>query len=357
MPVTIESIGLSIPGKSVERTQARIEKIRRAERLISKRLGYQAESEIRQLRAKLRDDELTDFEQPEAPRLSITRDLVNEAFVGPRTNILSAEFLEIGVLSARSVCKISNGAVKTGTGFLVGDGIVLTNHHVIQDPADLEDVFFEFLLDDNTVGTPVSPEFYIPDPDRFFQSDKNLDITFVALKENGTLPLSSLGWLPLLAREGKILIGDPVNIIQHPQGLQKRVAVHDSTLLLVDSDTDADAFCWYSGDTQKGSSGSPVLNARWEVIALHHWAVPATDKNGFILDVNGKTIKEDRLNEADTRINWIANEGVRVSRIAKHLQEIDIPAAQDSVRQGLLDLWDTPLATRNARIAALGGRG
>lgn len=354
MPVKIEDLGLPIPGNSVERTRSRLDKIHHARQLISKRQGHLAETQFRQMRAALHANELADAEQPGAARLVVTPGLVHEAFIGPRSNILSGEFLEIGLLTSRAVCKVSNGGVETGTGFLVGNGILLTNQHVIKDLADLDDVFFEFLFDDNSIGAAINSEFYLPDPGRFFLHDEDLDITFVALRENGTMPLASLGWLPLIGREGKILIGDPVNIIQHPLGRQKRVVVHDSTLLLVDSDTDADAFCWYSGDTQKGSSGSPVLNAQWEVVALHHAAVPATDKNGFVLDVNGKTISEDRLDEADTRINWIANEGVRVSRIVRHLKEADLADDQDRLRGELLDLWASPLATRTARLAALG---
>ncbi|WP_170761957.1 trypsin-like serine peptidase [Ruegeria lacuscaerulensis] len=355
MAVTLNDIGLPVTEGSIARTHARLEKIRQAEQLIAKRMGHEAESELRRLRARLREDDLAAHESHEEPRLIVARELGQEAYIGPRTNILSGEFLEIGLLTSRAVCKITDGGVETGTGFLVGDGIVLTNHHVISDIPDLDDVFFEFLFDDNTIGTPVNPEYYVADPDRFFVTDETLDVTFVALQENGIQLLSSLGWLPLLGREGKILIGDPVNIIQHPEGEQKRVVVHDSTFLLVENNTDADAFCWYSGDTQKGSSGSPVLNSRWEVVALHHAAVPATDKNGNVLDVNGKTISLDRLGDADTRIKWIANEGVRVSRMVRHIEEASLTAAHDAVRQSLLKLWDTPLATRTARLAALHG--
>jgi endonuclease G len=98
-----------------------------------------------------------------------------------------------------------------------------------------------------------------------------------------------------------------------------------------------------------------VMNSRWEVVALHHEAIPATDVNGNVLDINGKTIAEDRVNDPDLRVKWIANEGVRVSRIVAHLRAADLPAPHDAVRNALIALWDDPMATIVARNASLKG--
>lgn len=60
-----------------------------------------------------------------------------------------------------------------------------------------------------------------------------------------------------------------VNVIQHPGGGEKRVALRASTL--VDA-TEDDLF--YFSDTAGGSSGAPVLDDDWAVVGLHRAAVP-----------------------------------------------------------------------------------
>src|SRR6185295_12247422 len=79
-----------------------------------------------------------------------------------------------------------------------------------------------------------------------------------------------------------------------------------------------DDFLWYSTDTLSGSSGSPVFSNDWLVVALHHSGVPAL-RNGKIQTVLGRDF--DRTVDKEDDIKWIANEGVRVSRIVQTLRE------------------------------------
>ncbi len=60
-----------------------------------------------------------------------------------------------------------------------------------------------------------------------------------------------------------------------------------------------------STDTEPGSSGAPVFNDQWQVVALHHKAVPAPLK------------KRPR---SDSDPEWLANEGVRISAIFNLLE-------------------------------------
>lgn len=355
MALTPEDLGLTHIDNSIDRVRSLASKLRDARRKIAAGRGRDADTSARRVKAQLRQKEMEELEAENEELLIVTPGFGQEANIGERNNILSGEFLEIGILASRSVCKITRG-VETGTGFLVGEGVVVTNFHVISNAAQAGEALFEFLFDDNTIGTPRNAMAYVADPARFFHADRDLDICFVALREmDGFAALKSFGWLPLLRDEGKILIGDPVNIIQHPLGQQKRLVVHDSTFVLVDDDSDVDAFCWYSGDTDKGSSGAPVMNSRWEVVALHHEAIPATDVNGNVLDINGKTIADDRANDPDLQVKWIANEGIRVSRIVAHLRDAHLPPAGNAMREKLLQLWDNPMATIIARNASLKG--
>lgn len=58
--------------------------------------------------------------------------------------------------------------------------------------------------------------------------------------------------------------GDRVRIIQHPMGNRK---VYAEGKLQVDSFRDCQLFYWTS--TIKGSSGAPVFNTQYEVVAVH----------------------------------------------------------------------------------------
>jgi endonuclease G len=62
----------------------------------------------------------------------------------------------------------------------------------------------------------------------------------------------------------------PVNIIQHPAQDPLKVVM---TRNLVADDATATRVQYYA-DTKRGSSGSPVFNKLWEVIALHHSGGP-----------------------------------------------------------------------------------
>jgi endonuclease G len=63
--------------------------------------------------------------------------------------------------------------------------------------------------------------------------------------------------------------GEYLTIIQHPSGGDKQIALRENQLLKIDTHT-----LWYRTDTSPGSSGSPVFNDVWQVVALHHSGVP-----------------------------------------------------------------------------------
>ena len=67
----------------------------------------------------------------------------------------------------------------------------------------------------------------------------------------------------------------------------------------------------YTTDTEPGSSGAPVLNDQWQVVALHHRAIPSPATR-FAAD-------GQPLDDGD--VEWLANEGVRVSAIYHCLEE------------------------------------
>lgn len=266
-----------------------------------------------------------DNESPERikTRLAVARsqgpDVLERILVG--NDLRPVNYLEKGMDVARAVGRIHKRDSQSGkvldyaTGFLISPRLLLTNHHVFgsSDEARLSEV--EFNYQKNKDGAWVGSEFFALQPDTFFFTDDQLDFTVVAIAQTARQSgksLATFGWLTLDPQIGKVSPGEYLTIIQHPSGEDKQIALRENQLLKIDTHT-----LWYRTDTAPGSSGSPVFNDVWQVVALHHSGVPEKDANGNYLTLDGKPY-EGPLN--DSKIKWIANEGIRVSRLVASLQ-------------------------------------
>lgn len=224
------------------------------------------------------------------------------------SDLMSINFLDRGRRSADAVCRIKlpmDGGHAYGTGFLVGPRLLMTNNHVLASAAEAAQAEAEFAYEHDIDGVLKEPVQFNLDPHQIFFTSAELDVTLVAvapISENG-VPVDRFGWLPLIPVTGKVLDGEWVSIIQHPGGQPKQIAIHASQIMKLDPKKvtlNLDNFIHYSTDTEPGSSGSPVLNDQWQVVALHHKAVPAPGP---------------ARPPAGYQIEWLANEGVRVSAI------------------------------------------
>jgi len=100
-------------------------------------------------------------------------------------------------------------------------------------------------------------------------------------------------------------------------------------------------FLYYTTDTEPGSSGSPCFNDQWELIGLHHSGVPKMDGEK-ILKKDGTPFNEDLDDPA--LIDWIANEGARVSAIVGALTAASLdPQARDVIESALEDTPPNPV--------------
>ena len=231
-----------------------------------------------------------------------------------------------------------------GSGFLVGSGVLLTNNHVLpsSDVARNSDAeaFYEF----GVAGEESVPQRFAFEPDRLFHTSKDLDFTIVAvapIARGGNGRLADIGWLPLIGSAGKAVEGEWLTIIQHPKGERKQLCVRENQLLKRDADV-----LWYSTDTLGGSSGAPVYNNDWLLVALHHSGVPET-RDGKWQTIDGRDYDPSRDDE--TRIKWVANEGIRVSRIVETLRTDNRIATHPMVVQML----DVGVADISARLPIL----
>ena len=224
--------------------------------------------------------------------------------------------LKAGRPVVRLVTLGAAGIVPEGfaTGFLVAPDLLLTNHHVFRTADEATGVGAQFLYERTQGGLRAGVTFEL-EPNRFFVNHKGLDYAVVAVKVTALdgAPLRQFQYLPLIAVTGKIVTGDPVSIIQHPEGRPKQYATVNNKLL----DLRDDGFLLYETDTLEGSSGAPVFNRHWETIGLHHCGVPRIE-NGQVVTRDGRRLPLD-AEVADSDLIWVANEdpGQRAGRVTR----------------------------------------
>jgi pimeloyl-ACP methyl ester carboxylesterase len=246
-----------------------------------------------------------------------------ERVIGEAEEFLSVMFIKRALVAAKAVGRIVSTSTGQGfgTGFLIAPGVLMTNHHVLQNShaASRASVQFRYELEIDSRQT--TGHCFTLEPQRLFHANERLDMAIVAVapvSEDG-VSLEDFGHLPLIGVEGKIRKGQPVNIIQHPLAGRKQVVFRESLLTALPPDNDHVAH--YTGDTQPGSSGAPVFSDLWEVVALHHSGVPDQTESGHYVTVDGGIWNPSADPEMKT-VKWIANEGIRVSRLVAHLKTV-----------------------------------
>ena len=220
--------------------------------------------------------------------------------------------------------------VPFATGFLVGKNYLLTNHHVFNenDKKNIKNFVAEFRYEQNALGQNAQTVEYQLNPDSFCVSDEQLDYTLIRVKAREDYKDIGLafpeagenfGWLPMLMDSTLIappvtcceqvkdiqgidseripyagLSGEPVFIIQHPRGAQRRIVLFNNQVQNIYQN-----FLQYQADADFGSSGSPILNSQWQLVGLHHAALVKWNKQN--LEVQG-------------------NLGTRICKIVEHLE-------------------------------------
>lgn len=261
------------------------------------------------------------------------------------SNLLPVHFLEEGAVVQRAVARVTLKEAYSGlpagsgwaTGFMVSPTLFLTNNHVIPNIAFASKIEAQFRYQLNYDGTALSVEAYQFDPASVFRTSAALDYTLIRMKKRCILSL--VGGLTTLADDGTesppvidpglrpIVPIDPilrprppyinwvcrnagdvhgfiplptsvsyavsqhVNIIQHPSGRRKEVALQDNNIQHIYTD-----HIRYTTDTEPGSSGSPVFNNAWDLLTLHH---AGGEFSGGV---------------------WVNNQGVRIDKIVADIR-------------------------------------
>lgn len=229
-----------------------------------------------------------------------------------------------------------------GTGFIVGQNLLLTNHHVLNsvDVARAASAQFDYEIpaaDLLAMRLDAQPAFrsYKLDPQRLFVTSRadgsGLDYTFVWIEEAASKAFGSIGMerSSFTTREM-----EPVFVVHHPRGRLKETSLDDTETVRMRTTA-----IHYTADTDYGSSGAPVFDRNGRLIALHH----ARNSDAPIRMSDGR--------EVDT-----VNEGIKIAAIAMDLEKKVQQNGEDAgMAQAVLDAM-TGSDTLAGFFGALGRR-
>ena len=195
-----------------------------------------------------------------------------------------------------TVCRVENPeGLAFGSGFLIGSNLVMTNYHVIEpkEGANFEGnpdtVRFRFGFRKAADGKPEGGKLYGLDrsggqPKSWLlheSRETELDYAIVRLDGRpGEDAVSNFegaprrGWLAVARAEPAL--GQALFILQHPLG---------DVLKMANGGLKARQGPWleYEVDTEVGSSGSPVFDNKWRLVALHSRAGKTEVNKGVVL--------------------------------------------------------------------------
>lgn len=261
--------------------------------------------------------------------------------IGPTTDFVPIYYVEMARVSAQAVARVIDGKRRPlGTGVMVSPRLFMTNNHVIADAqnAASTSIQFNYQLDIDDVPAAVT-EFRLDPATFFWTSDETeLDVSLIAVgsRTAGAGKLAEFGWTALSSAKDKHAEGDHVTIIEHPDADYKQIALRENRVI---GRGKKGITLYYAADTMHGSSGSPVFNDQFNLVALHH---AGGGHNDTELE-DGKPVPED------------CNEGIRISAIVDALR-----ARHDQLPSRLRDLLAEALnppatATPPAGTGAISG--
>jgi hypothetical protein len=212
-----------------------------------------------------------------------------EKLMGQQSTLLPVSFLEVGLRRSRSVARVKLASGELGTGFLTADNVFVTNHHVIADKTQAEGAFAQFNFQQSALGLDLEPTAFPFAPGEGFKTSAEDDWTLVKVAGD-----ANAAWGAIEVAGVDVSKVERVNIIQHPSGGPKQIAIYHNVVAYAD-----DKRVQYLTDTLPGSSGSPVFDDLWRVVALHH-------SGGWIL-------------EPGTKQQVFRNEGININLVAEAL--------------------------------------
>ena len=251
-------------------------------------------------------------------------------------------FLTRGTEIRRTVGRIhirdAHRRVGWGTGFLVAPNLLLTNHHVLPSVETARFSRVELDYEETFAGETLPTAIFDLSPDILFVSHPartGMDYALVAVNprarpdsQRPDANLAEFGHNVLVRQEGKLVKGELIYCIHHPEGQPRSVNLRENRLTALDDPALQNLWMHYETDTERGSSGAPLYNYEWVVVGIHHMAIEKRDAEGNILAIGG-----GRWTPAmgERQKWWYANEGLRISRFIADV-EVQVKTALDRTR-------------------------
>ncbi len=201
-----------------------------------------------------------------------------------------ALYLERASWAALRICRIEfndgHEDCALGTGFLVGRDLVLTNHHVWQPVHDgkiaAQTVRCRFDYTQPGSGTPISlmesplmakSPFAPGDDDPAGREPNANELDYALLKISQRVG-NVRGWYDLALITGSPQANAPIKVVGHSDGFPASIS-EGSVLQYAGHGRRLRHDAW----TEPGNSGSPIYDANFELVALHHATDPNISKN------------------------------------------------------------------------------
>jgi hypothetical protein len=203
------------------------------------------------------------------------------------------------------VCRVEVPGNVYGTGFLLGSDVVLTNYHVVESvinkkaaPDELVLRFDYKRMSDSTlvnlgkeyrlakgnddwlvdyseysqIDTKPEPKPGPPEPDK---------LDYALLRVDGapgdevllSAPGQTIerGWIKIPNETYDFQPNTPLFIVQHPEAEPLKLALDNEAVIGLEGEGRR---VHYRTNTEPGSSGSPVFDQNWKLVALHHAGDP-----------------------------------------------------------------------------------
>ncbi|HEX8349976.1 MAG TPA: trypsin-like peptidase domain-containing protein, partial [Hymenobacter sp.] len=169
----------------------------------------------------------------------------HERMVGSQLDLQEACLLDKLVNFSRAVgLVILPAGLGLGTGWLISEGLLLTNHHVLPNRNIAQGTSVVMGYERSAEGKPQNGQTFNLRPDVFFltprettsgEEEVDLDFTVVAVESQSQegKPLAYYGFVTLDGAAGKVIESENCMVIQHPKGDYKKITLRDNRLLLV----------------------------------------------------------------------------------------------------------------------------
>jgi hypothetical protein len=237
-----------------------------------------------------------------------------------------AEQREAQAAAEDAVCQVLVGGRFQGTGFLIGPDLVLTNWHVVAPlvtgalAREQVKLRFDVLrLPDGALATgpevglatqgeavldasPLTDDEARGAPDASVPGSDQLDHAVLRLAwpvgQEASRRVASQdevprGWLSLEAEPPPLVHRMPLSVLQHPRGDPLALSTDGEGVLELRGTTRVR----YDLNTESGSSGSPVFDRRWRIVALHHYGDPLHEQAAYNQGVTIASIRARLLHQ------------------------------------------------------------